>query len=161
MEERMNSVLIIHTHECEPIAAFIQENLRKFNNELKLTVNICDVIEVESRNLAFQVILLLISPEMISYLDSTVESPHPALRFDRSTVCALLVHESVDMDSVSVNSVIETKIPEFSSWQTLRMSHTRTTMMKILHLLDETSELSFPMRLQYRLEPSQIATVRL
>ncbi|XP_061182550.1 phosphoinositide 3-kinase adapter protein 1-like [Saccostrea echinata] len=158
-EKLDNSIFIIHTHESEPIAVFLKENLEKFHDDSKITVNICDVTEIESRNLAFHAAILLLTPEMIFHLESMAESPCSALRFHPSTICVFLIHEPISMDDERVSSVLKTKLPDFNSWKILKLTQIRSTLIQILHLLEEEPS-SLPRLLQYSLEPSHISTDR-
>lgn len=152
------SILVIHTHEGEPIAEFIKNNLERFNDQFHINVSTCDVNEVESRNLAYQVTILLITKETISHLESITDSPCPSLQFHTNTTCAFLVHESVCIEDEHVKTVLENKIPNFSVWKPLKIQSVRSTVIDIVNLLDQTEE-SFPPTLQYHLEPNYIVTV--
>ncbi|XP_048759683.2 B-cell scaffold protein with ankyrin repeats-like isoform X2 [Ostrea edulis] len=151
------SILVIHTHEGEPIAEFIKNNLERFNDQFHINVSTCDVNEVESRNLAYQVTILLITKETISHLESITDSPCPSLQFHTNTTCAFLVHESVCIEDEHVKTVLENKIPNFSVWKPLKIQSVRSTVIDIVNLLDQTEE-SFPPTLQYHLEPNYIVT---
>jgi hypothetical protein len=152
------SILVIHTHEGEPIAEFTKKNLEKFNDQFHIKVSTCDVTEVESRNLTYQVTLLLITPELISHLESIKDSPCPSLQFHKNTTCAFLVHDSVRVEDGHVKTVLESKIPDFSVWKHLKIQSLRSTIIEIVNLLDQTEEL-FPPTLQYHIEPNYIVTV--
>lgn len=107
----MDCILLIHTHEGEPIARFIQDNLRR----LQVMVNVCDVTELESRNINFQLTLLLVTPEMITYMDAFGESFRPVLHFEMNRAFGILVDKSVNIEEETVKSVLENKLPEFDS----------------------------------------------
>lgn len=148
----MDCILIIHTHEGEPIARFIQDNLRR----LQVTVNVCDVTELESRNINFQLTLLLVTPEMITYIDAFGDSFRPGLHFEMNRVFGILVDKSVNIEEETVKSVLENKLPEFDDWKIIKLTQTQPTMIQILDLLDGTQESTMPTTLKYHLQPSFI-----
>lgn len=150
--EKMDCILIIHTHEGEPIARFIQDNLRR----LQVTVNVCDVTELESRNINFQLTLLLVTPEMITYMDAFGDSFRPGLHFEMNRVFGILVDKSVNIEEETVKSVLENKLPEFDDWKIIKLTQTQPTMIQILDLLDGTQESTMPTTLKYHLQPSLI-----
>ncbi|XP_062615925.1 phosphoinositide 3-kinase adapter protein 1-like isoform X2 [Saccostrea cucullata] len=96
---------------------------------------------------------------MISHLESLKDYPCSSLRFPPNTKCAFLIHDPITMDDERVSSVLKAKIPDFYSWQTLKLTQTRSTLIQILDLLEEESS-SLPSLLQYSLEPSHISTDR-
>ncbi|XP_061182371.1 uncharacterized protein LOC133190698 [Saccostrea echinata] len=153
-----DSILIIHAHEGAPIAEFIKKNVEIFNDRFKIEVSICDIDEVESRTLNYQVTILLITPEVISHLKEITDTPCPSLRFSKNTTCAFLVHDSVNFYDENIETVLKSKIPGFHDWTVLKIGSLRSTVLDIVSLLDQTSTDLFPATLQYRLEPNFIMT---
>eukprot|EP00105_Crassostrea_gigas_P005607 XP_011419263.1 PREDICTED: uncharacterized protein LOC105322317 isoform X1 [Crassostrea gigas] len=150
--EEMDCILLIHTHEGEPIARFIQENLRR----LQVMVNVCDVTELESRNINFQVTLLLVTPEMITYMNDFGDSFRPGLHCKMNRAFGILVDKSVNMEEETIKSVLGNSLPDFKSWKIIKLTQTQPTMIQILDLLDGTQESAMPTTLKYHLQPAVI-----
>lgn len=150
--EKMDCILIIHTHEGEPIARFIQENLRR----LQVMVNVCDITELESRNINFQLTLLLVTPEMIDHMNSFGDSLRPGFHFELNRSFGILVDKSVNIEEEGVKSILGNNIPEYDSWKIIKLTQTQSTMIQILDLLDGTQESPIPSTLKYHLQPSVI-----
>lgn len=148
----MDCILLIHTHEGEPIARFIQENLRR----LQVMVNVCDVTELESRNINFQLTLLLVTPEMITYMNAFGDSFRPGLHCKMNRAFGILVDKSVNMEEETIKSVLGNSLPDFKSWKIIKLTHTQPTMIQILDLLDGTQESAMPTTLKYHLQPAVI-----
>lgn len=151
--EDLDSVLIVHTHEGEPIAKFLQDNLK----DMKLNVNVCDITELESRNLTFHATLILVTPEMVSYLDALSETFRPDLFSDLSKVNAILVENAVNIEDKAVLAILKKKLPDFESWKFIPLTQTRPTLTQIMHLVDGKPEPQMPSRLLYHLEPSTLS----
>lgn len=155
-----DSVLILHTHDGQPIAECVKDNLGAYT-QLKIKVRTCDITKIKKQPLNFQVVLLLITPEMVSYFEENSDSPVPTLQFPENTVSAFLIHESVTLENDNqIRKTLNRRIPGATDWKIIKMRYQRATTVELLGLLDQQCEKQlFPATLQYHLEPDYILTV--
>lgn len=155
-----DSVLILHTHDGQPIADCVKDNLEAYA-QLKIKVKNCDITKIKNQPLNFQVALLLITPEMVSYFEENSDIPVPTLKFPENTVSAFLIHESVTLENDNhIRKTLNPRISGATDWKIIKMRYQRATTVELLGLLDQQCEKQlFPATLQYHLEPDYILTV--
>lgn len=154
-----NSIFIIHAHDGQPIIDCIKGNLEKYTQP-KIKVKSCDVTSVQSQELRHQVTAFLLTSEMMEHLESISVTKRTPLQIPENTICACLIHSSVNIeDDDKAKMILEKTIPNFVMCKKINLQYIQTAMIEIVSLFDMLSrENSFPALLQYRLEPEYIVT---
>lgn len=120
----------------------IADTVKKRLEQNETTVYTADVLQI-SEAFSSSALVLFLTPEMLSVLKSAT-SPNLKSVHQESSTCALFYHDTINFAGVSVQQILNRKIPSFERWHSyLLEKKVRPTVLQILDLV-ETADVEIP-----------------
>ncbi|XP_062607926.1 uncharacterized protein LOC134269739 [Saccostrea cucullata] len=129
------SVLLVYENDGTHIVDIVSKHLTEYNTKV-YTSKLLQIIDPP----AYCTTVLILTPGMLSVLKSSSSPDLSHLQHNKSK-CALFVHESININSVSVQEILRNNLPSFPEWIVYHFAKkVRPLILQILELIEIEEE---------------------